>query len=150
MSALQKTFRNSEPDMSGAFAETDRLILCSAAASGDTAGPPALDLVVMAKADRHMVARMTFTASRDQEARLVLSLGRGNATAELVAEAARVAVPMARRALGARVLRASARAGDQGTIGALCRIGLQVRGGLPRIRAADGVVQFEKDLCGIM
>ncbi len=150
MSALQKPVRNNAPDTSRSVAETDRLILCPASASGEGATAQALDLVIMAKANRHMVARMTFTVSRGEEARLALSLGRGGNIAELVAEAARVAVPMARNALGTRVLRASARAGDQGTIGALRRIGMQVRGRLPRIRAADGIVQFEKDLCGIM
>lgn len=145
MHALRKAYF-SDAEASDAVAETERLLLCPAEHRSDGR---AFDLTVVAKADWRVVARMTFVAGRGQEARLSISLGSGPGSPELMAEAAGVAVPMAMAALGTRILRAAADAGDQAMIGVLRRFGMRARGGADPIRTAR-TLEFEKDLCGIM
>jgi RimJ/RimL family protein N-acetyltransferase len=149
MHAVQKTHQNGG-DADGALAETARLILCRPAQTGNPVAARMLSFTVLAKADRRLVARMTFAAERGQGARLTLSLGAGPGIADLMAEAAGVAVPMAMRALGTHVLRARAPIGDQATIGVLRRLGMQSYGRVASAGSAAAIVRFEKDLCGIM
>ena len=129
-------------------AETDRLII-RPANEADCAGE-GLDLAIVAKTDNRMIARWTFRTAgpRNQEAQLLLWLDVARSEGELMVEAARVAVPMAMRFLGTKVLRADARADDEASIGLLRRLGMRPRGSAP----AGGmrVAHFEKDLCGIM
>lgn len=149
MHAVQKAHRE-EGSVDRAPMETARLILSRPAAPGNPAEARTLSFTVLAKADRRLVARMTFVAERGQEARLTLSLGVGPGIPDLMAEAAQAAVPMAMRALGTRILSARAPAGDQATIGVLRRLGMQSYRRAAGAGAAAAMVRFEKDLCGIM